>query len=108
MLKLMKNKFVDFENKIKQGLVKGSFQERDKTTVNQGETNFSGIVKDSSKSHIFTEFRKILRDERIKEIEEERQQDLRKTNFMVFGAAENEVERSRPFGLVAQIYSQIR
>ena len=91
LLKLMENKFEEFENKIKQALVKGSFQEGNKTTVNQGETNtnFAGIVKDSSKNHIFPEFRKILRDERIKEIEEEHQQDFRKTNFMVFGAVEN-------------------
>ena len=80
LLKLMENKFEEFENKIKQALVKGSFQEGNKTTVNQGETNtnFAGIVKDSSKNHIFPEFRKILRDERIKEIEEEHQQDFRK------------------------------
>ena len=52
----MENKFEEFENKIKQALVKGSFQERDKTTVNQGETNtnFAGIVKDSSKHHILS------------------------------------------------------
>ena len=69
LLKLMENKFEEFENKIKQALVKGS----NKTTANQGETNtnFAGIVKDSSKNHIFPEFRKILRDKRIKEIEEE-------------------------------------
>ena len=68
----MENKFEEFENKIKQALVKGSFQERDKTTVNQAETNtnFAGIVKDSS-NHILPEFRKILRvlrDERIKKL----------------------------------------
>ena len=84
----MENKFEEFENKIKQALVK----ERDKTTgftVVDTNTSFAGIVKDSSKNHIFPEFRKILRDERIKEIEEEHQQDFRKTNFMVFGAVEN-------------------
>ena len=77
--------------KIKQALVKGSFQERDKTTVNQRDTNtsFAGIVKDSSKNRIFPEFRKILRDKIIKEIEEEHHQDFRKTNFLVFGAVEN-------------------
>ena len=70
----MENKFEEFENKIKQALVKGS----NKTTVNQGETNtsFAGIVKSSSKNHIILKFRKILRDERIKEIEEEHQQNF--------------------------------
>ena len=52
----MENKFEEFENKIKQALVKGSFQERDKTFVNQGKTNTQTLtvfIKDSSKTTSF-------------------------------------------------------
>lgn len=50
--------------------------------------SFAGIVKSTQKT-MFPEFRKILRDEKLKEIDEERQHDLRSSNIMVFGRNEN-------------------
>ena len=50
--------------------------------------NCAGIVK-STENPIIPDFRKILRDEKLKEIDEERQQELRKPNIMVFGRYEN-------------------
>lgn len=54
-------------------------------SINENSTkeSFVGIFKSTQKK-IVPDFRKILRDEKLKEIDEERQWDLRKTNIMIF------------------------
>ena len=48
--------------------------------------SFAAAVKGQN---VLPNFRKILRDERINEKEEEHQQDRRQKNLMVFGASES-------------------
>ena len=50
--------------------------------------NCAGILK-STENPIIPDFRKILCNEKLKEIDEERQQELRKPNIMIFGRYEN-------------------
>ena len=55
--------------------------------------NYAGIVK-STENPIIPDFQKILCDEKLKEIDEKRQQELRKPNIMVFGRYEiSEVQK---------------
>ena len=50
--------------------------------------NYAGIIK-STENPIIPEFWKILCDEKLKEIDDERQQELCKPNIMAFGCYEN-------------------
>ena len=50
--------------------------------------NYAGIIK-STENPIIPDFWKILCDEKLKEIDDERQQELCKPNIMAFGCYEN-------------------
>lgn len=90
LVDLIEKKFNHLEEKLSHKLEESV----KKATANKttGES-FASVVKENKKELIVPDFGKIIRDEKLKEIEEEHQHDLRQSNIMIFGKKEeNEVQ----------------
>ena len=87
LVDLIDQKFKQMELKLNKTLACKKVKRAQNDSINkeQRKENFASAVKEN---HV-SDFRKILREEKLNEIEEERQQDLRKTNVMIFGREEN-------------------
>ena len=80
----LEKKIDDTQTSMKEIKKSGELIKQDSST----KENCAGIVK-STENPIVPDFRKIHLDEKLKEIDEERQQEPRKPNIMVFGRYEN-------------------
>ena len=94
LAELIKKRFSQLERKINdsQETLKDDIKrlEQNSKPINEASAveSFTAVVK-SNRNTILPEFRKILRDEKLNKIEEERQHDLRQSNIMVFGRRED-------------------
>ena len=82
----LEKKIDDTQTSIKEIKKSGELIKQD--IKSSTKENYAGIVK-STENPIIPDFRKILCDEKLKEIDEERQQELCKQNIMVFGCYQN-------------------
>ena len=95
----MESKFDEFEKKIKE-IIKDEIKsnidcKNNQHEINQNETevkaiSFANIVKVNQENTLIPKFRKLLQDEKIQDIEEERQKDIRKSNLIIHGIKECE------------------
>ena len=77
--KLIEEKFDQLEKRLTSNLC-------NQENITNALNSFVAAIK---RQNVLPNFRKILRDERMNEKEEEHQQDRRQKNLMVFGASES-------------------
>ena len=90
----MENKFKVYERNIQQTIkneIRNNQNNQDNTLNQDNKLNksFASIVK-SNQDTLLPQFRKLLHDEKIQEVEEERQKEVRRTNLIIFGVKESE------------------
>jgi len=80
---LIEKKFEDLEKRMKKTIK----EEIDNNhTNNNNAKSFSDVV---GKSNLVPELRKVIQDEKLRDAEEERQHDLRRSNLIIFGVKES-------------------
>ena len=100
---IMENNFNEFERKIKQTVKEEIIKNskliiKDNLNTTQNEYNktkeknktFASVVKSNKENTLLPQFHKLLHDEKIKWIEEEKQKDVRKSNIIIYGKEECE------------------
>ena len=99
---IMENKFDEFERRIKETIKEEIMKNKKDTSNNKNKTpnekrqnqktnkSFANIVKSNQKNELIPQFRKLLQEQKIQEIEEERQKDVRKSNLIIYGIKEFE------------------
>ena len=85
-VQMMGDRFEEFEKRITYNLTMKLFKSEKKDTSDKSRS-FATVAKDQDNA--LPNLRKILREEKIKEREEQQQQHLRQKNFMTFGVEEN-------------------
>ena len=90
----MENKFDEFEKKIKEIIkdeIKSNIDSKNNQHKIDQKSSFASIVKNVNQENILIpKFRKLLQEEKIQDIEEERQKDIRKSNLIIHGIKECE------------------
>lgn len=92
----MENKFDELEKNIKETIaedVKGKLDNKDnknKSLNEEATKTFASIVKINQENALLPQFRKLLHNEKLQDIEEERQKDVRKSNLIIYGKKESE------------------
>ena len=93
--KFMESKFDELEKSIKETIaedIKDEFDNKDnQNSMNEEATkSFASIVKSNQENTLLPQFRKLLHNEKLQEVEEERQKDVRKSNLIIYGKKESE------------------
>ena len=104
LVNLIENKFIELEDRIKESIKNSIKTNEVNEKKNDEKSSFANIVAD--KKTILPEFRKILRDEKLKELEEERQHDLRQSNIIIFGVKEGK-ESKDDAAFVAELINNV-
>ena len=81
----MQNQPFRIANKIAKNKTPNEKSQNQKTNK-----SFANIVKSNQKNELIPQFRKLLQEQKIQEIEEERQKDVRKSNLIIYGIKEFE------------------
>ena len=114
IVQLMDRKFKEYDRQITQ-TIKAEIMASNKLNLNsikddskkqkQGKT-FADATKDDSSNNLIPQFRKLLQDEKLQEIEEERQKELRQPNLIIFGVKEgnNEIDEKFVNGMVKDVH----